>query len=342
MVLERLFPKERMLNSFWFSFLVSGICAIAGIFIARLLFGANSGIASVMFTTILLIPVLKDLFVDQEINEESLKKFKIISLFKENKTIIKTYMGIFIGIFATYYIISFIGVLLRFNVVSILREQLLLDAGLIGMAPGQSNLLVSILNNNWLVLIACFLLSIVAGSGGSLFVIWNASSWAAIFGYRAAASAFVLNTNPIVTASVIEIFTLPHTLIEGLAYVVASIAGIVISAYVVRKSKKKGIFFLSFLAILGCLWFLNFFLSRFIQGLVLTILMMTVFVLLFGLLGKLFQDEKHKLVYKYNHYLLIGALGLFIIGALVESFVLSGATILNDYYSAAYIYATLI
>jgi len=341
LVFEKLFSAEKLQKSFLYAMLVGILSSILGIFIAKMLFGANAGIASVMFTSILLIPLLRDLFKKQEEIEKNETKINLKQVFTDNKTTLKTYCAVFVGVFLTYYLISFIGLILGFNVISILREQLFMDAALIGHASNGSGIFVGILQNNWWVLIASFLLSVVAGSGGALFVVWNISTWAAIFGYRAAAAAYVLNVNPLVSASVIQGITLPHTIIEGLAYVIASLAGVLLSRYVISSKKNVLTFIFSFIGLLLVFFLFAFLLKMALSGLLLTFVLMILFVGLFGLLRFVFKNDKHKLIFEYNYYLLIGALLIFIVGAIIESVLLSNSTILNKYYSAAYIYATL-
>lgn len=341
MVFEKIFSVEKLRKSFWYSAFVGVICSIIGIFIARFLFGANSGLASVMFTSILLIPILKELFKKQEELEFLEKTISLKKIFLDNKQIIKSYSAIFVGIFSAYYLVSYLGVLLGLNVISVLREQLFMDAALIGHANTSSSMFLGILSNNWLVIIACFLLSIAAGSGGALFVVWNISTWAAIFGYRAAAASYVLQVNPIVSASVIQAITLPHTIIEALAYIVASLAGAIISTYVISSKKNLTIFIVSFIGILVLFFGLSYILKGVLSGFMLTLVLMVLFICLIGLLRFVFNNDKHKMIFEYNYYLFIGALLIFIVGALVESYVLSNSNVLDKYYSAAYIYATL-
>jgi len=339
-VLEHLFTSEKVGKNVFMACFAGALTSIVGIMLARLLFGANSGIASVMFTSILLIPLMRNLFSKQEKIEELEKDFSLRKLIVDNKQILVTYIGLFVGVFITYYFVSFVGVLLGINVISILKEQLFMDAGLIG-ASSSIGQFFSILEHNWWVLIASFLLSVAAGSGGGLFVVWNLSTWAAIFGYRAAAASFVLGTNPLISASVIQGLTLPHTIFEGLAYIVASLAGAVISMYVVNSKKKMIIFVLAFIGMIMGFFVLKAVLGMFIGGIILTMSLMLIFFVLVSFLKYTFKNEKHRIVYKYNYYLLLGALALFIIGALVEGILLQSSDLLNKYYSAAYIYATI-
>ena len=66
MVLEHLFSERWLEQKFWSAFILGLGYSLIGILIARMLFGANSGLASVIFTSLLLIPSLRKLFKKEE------------------------------------------------------------------------------------------------------------------------------------------------------------------------------------------------------------------------------------------------------------------------------------
>src|SRR4030042_666311 len=200
MVLEHLFPETFLEKKLGYAFLIAAIYSTVGIIAARLLFGANSGIVSIIFTSLLLLPYLQKLFQKEEREEErermvSLKHLASIKHFFRNNQAIRIYFAIFLGVYLTYMFYSFILPQLGFNTFDILKEQLFVDPSLRGRAFDISTFF-SILANNWWVLLACFLIAILIGDGAIFFVAWNASSWGALFGYRALPAGWYAGVNP--------------------------------------------------------------------------------------------------------------------------------------------------
>ena len=335
MVLEHLFPESWLEKKFGFAFVLGAFYSLVGIFVARLLFGANSGITSVIFTSLLLIPSLRKLFVREEKREEKEKRFSLRELYRDNAHLIKTYVGIFIGVFFMYYLLSYLAMVFGWNIMSIFREQIFLDPAISGRASFMSGMFWSILANNWWVLLACFLLSLISGDGATFFVVWNASAWAVIFAIRGVAAAGTLQVNPLGTALLMLLIALPHILLEGGAYVLAGIADAVISDDVVSRAKELRRFIPVFLILVAVFLLLDKLLQFFLAGAGLSVLRILVVMGLLFVLKFAFDDKKHKEVFIYNYWLFVIALGVFIIGAIVETAVLSNSMTLNHLYDAA-------
>lgn len=338
MVLEHLFPDSWLEKKFGFAFLLGAFYSLVGIFVARLLFGANSGIASVIFTSLLLIPSLRKLFVREERKEEKEKVFSLRNLWRDNAHLIKAYMGIFIGVFVMYYALSYLAMVFDWNIFSIFREQIFLDPAISGRATFMSSTFWSILANNWWVLLACFLLSLISGNGATFFVVWNSSAWAVIFAIRGVAAAGTLQVSPFGTAMLMLLIALPHILLEGAAYVFAGIAGAIISDDVVSKAKELRRFIPLFLLLVAVFLLVDKLIQFFAGGASIIILRILLVLGLMYLLKYAFDDKKHNQVFVYNYWLFVIALAVFIIGALVETFVLSNSVTLSRFYEAATLY----
>jgi len=338
MVLEHLFPDSWLEKKFSLSFFMGAGFSIIGIILARLLFGSNSGLASVIFTSLLIIPSLYKLFKEEEKIELKEKKFSFKELYKDNKNLIHAYLGIFAGVFVAYYMIAFLSAYFGWNTVNIFREQLFLDPAIMGRAAYSFPTFWSILANNWWVLLATFMLSLLSGNGAVFFVVWNASAWAAIFGLRAIAAGAVLGKSPFAIGAIMQLITLPHILLEGGSYILAGIAGAMISRDIVSESKEMGKFMGIFAMILVGFYVMNMFFKIIANGPFLIIIRMLLVLGLVYVLKNAFLDKKHKEVFVYNYWLFIVALGVFILGALVETGVLSWSDTLNLYYSASAAY----
>ncbi|MCF7871508.1 hypothetical protein K9L97_00560 [Candidatus Woesearchaeota archaeon] len=340
-MIERIFSKDNIINSYWTVFGATILLSIIAILLGKAIFGSNPGIASVMFLTILLLPLLNIAFKNQEKLEESKKASNVWETIKSNKSLIIMYSCVFLGVFVAYYLISYLGVLFGWNLIGLFKEQLLMDSGLAGKATSEFGFFMSILQNNWWVLLASFVLSLLAEGGGVLFIVWNSSIWAAIFGYRAAASALVLKVSPLFSALIIQLYTTPHILLEGLAYVLASIAGAVISTNIFVDRKNATKFTIILVVSFGLFWFLSFLFRFFMSGWLYPLSLIVMFIGFMFVIKQSLNEQKYKSVFTHNYYVMLIAIAVFILGAIVESIVLMNSDVVNKYYSAAYIYASL-
>ncbi len=337
MVLEHLFPENWLEKRVGYAFLIAVVYSIIGIIAARLLFGANSGIVSVVFVSILLLPSLRKMFAMEEKKEEKEKKFKLSHLITDNWDLVKTYFAIFFGIFFTYLFFSFVLPQLGIDTLNIFKEQLFLDPGLRGHAY-QVDTLWSILANNWWVMAACFLLGLLTGDGAVFFIAWNASAWGTIFGYRALTAGMFDGTNPWIYLILLFLIVIWHVILEGGAYILAAISGSVISRDIISKASQIRTFVSYFLFGGGIITLLFFMIRRF--GEASSAISVALFLGMLYMLGATFKDKKHKEVFTYNFWLFIIALLIFIIGAVVEVGVLSYSGLLNKIYLASYLFGS--
>jgi hypothetical protein len=235
MVLEQLF-KSRFIERKPVYALVMGIFySLIGFLSAFLIFGANVGLMSVAFTSILLIPTLNKLLQEEENAEIRENKFSLRLLFRDHRDVFEVYLFVFVGIFLTHAILS---VWLSSQVTSLFSPQLAV-AGITGKAMG-SGAFVNILLNNLLVLVVCFILSLVYGAGSVIFLTWNASVWGSIVGYYVM-QVSQTGMTPVDTFIIILLPLLPHMITETLGYLSASIVGGIVSKAVTREklmSKK--------------------------------------------------------------------------------------------------------
>ncbi|MBR9703288.1 hypothetical protein GOV10_04580, partial [Candidatus Woesearchaeota archaeon] len=321
-----------------YAFIIAFVYSAVAILGARLLFAANSGLVSVVFTSLLLIPYLQKLFEKEEMAELREKSgFKVRTFIKDNLPAIKVYAALFLGIYIAFMLYSFFLPIMGFDTGVVFREQLSLESGFRGNAFSIDTFL-NIFLNNWWVLLACFLLALLTGDGAIFFITWNASTWGAIFGYRALAAAFAGGFgNPYMNLLLIFAITLPHVILEGGAYVLAAISGSIISDDVISESGEVPHFLAYLLGVLLAYGLLVFIFATLFPSLLVLRGFLNVFVLfgLLWLLGNAFDDADHKRVYWYNYRLFIIAVLLFLVGAFVETVVLSNSSLLATIYSAA-------
>jgi len=345
MVLEHLFPEDWLEKRVIYAFIIAVIYSILGIAAARLLFGANSGIVSVIFTSLFILPYLQKLFRKEEKEEEkehllSLKSFASIKHFFKHNKAIKVYFAIFLGIYLTYMFFSFILPQLGFNTFDILKEQLFVDPALRGRAI-DTGTFFSILTNNWWVLLACFLIAIIVGDGALFFIAWNASSWGVLFGYRALTAGLNGGVSPWYYLLVLFAITLPHVILEGGAYILAAISGNVISDEIIKNKTevRNFIFYLiggtCLLLMIKVVYSKLFGMSDSVTFIIINIIIITILV---HIILRLFQQPRLQKVFKDNYYLFIIAIIVFIVGALVETWVLNNSVTLNNIYALSMLY----
>lgn len=333
MVFEHLFPAGLLERKEWSAFFLAAIYSTLSIIIARLLFPANSGIVSVAFLSIFLIPYFETILkreADQEAREASSKR-SFLHLLQGNADAIRVYFFLFFGIYLTYMAYAFIAPYFGFDIGVVFREQLSLES-IRGGATFSVSTFTSILFNNWWVLLACFIIALVAGDGAVFFIAWNASTWGTIFGYRAIEAGAHGWGSPFLALIVILLVTLPHLLLEAGAYILAAIAGGVISDEVDKPSEmaKFVIYFLS-----AAMVYVLFVVIMPSFGIVSSI---AVILLAFGILYAMrfvFDDRSDVDVFTFNIHLFALSIGVFALGALIETFVLYNATLLRGVYFAA-------
>ena len=332
MVLENVFLNNAFKKKYVFTLTV--LYSIISILLARFIFGSNSGIVSVMFLSMLLIPTLRIIIKKEKQVEYSEKGFSFSHLIKNNRNLFEIYFLIFLGIFFTYLSFTFLLPMLGFNVINIFREQLFLDISLRGHAF-DSSLFWSILSNNWIVLVVCFLLGLITNDGAIFFVAWNASAWGAIFGFRALNAGIASGSDPWTVILILLSIVIWHTLIEGSAYILAAISGSTISNNVISRTKQISRF-LYYFVVVGLITFLltiilqtRFILFNFVISL-------SLFLTWLYFMKTIFKDKQQELIFQYNYWLFVIAIALLIIGVLLEVFVLSSSGVLNRIYDFSF------
>ncbi len=236
MVLEQLF-KLKWIERKEHSFFLGLIYSFLGILSAYLIIPSYAGIMSIAFTSILLIPSLNQLLKEEENVEIREKKLSLRLLFKDHKDIIKVYFFMFLGIFTAYFLLALI--LGKTFSMTIFEGQLTMT-GIIGAAT-KGGFFQSIVLNNLIVFVVCFLLSFFYGAGSMLFLTINASAWGVYFGYVLKDTLMFATGNKITAFFAFILPILPHTITEALSYISAAIVGGVVSKAVLREklfSKK--------------------------------------------------------------------------------------------------------
>jgi len=263
MVLEHIFPEDWLERKFGYAFILGAGYSIIGILMSKILFPADPALVAVAFTSLLMLPELYKIFSIEERVEEKEKTFSLRELFKDNKDFIKLYLSLILGVFIVYSIAAII--LPSFQVNQLFREQLeMRGAGGNAMfnwfSSFNTGLFTHILLNNWWVMLACFIISLLTGDGAVFLIIWNASMWGTIFGVTARDAALFAHTNPFWYLIIVLLIVLPHAFLEIMAYMLAAISGGVISKDVLlekfESARFNRVFMYNFMLFLVAIAFL--------------------------------------------------------------------------------------
>jgi hypothetical protein len=246
MVLEHLFPEDWLERKGRYAFYLGVIYSIVAILIARILFASDPALPAVAITSLLLLPELYKIFSIEERRESMEKKITFKALWRDDMDIIRIYVFLFLGILLVYSV----GTILmpQFQVNELFREQLEIRFGqgfagnaILGQFDG--GLFLSILSNNFLVLLACFMMALLTGDGAIFFITWNASVWGTIFGVTAKNAAIFTDSNPFLLFGLVMLIVFPHMMIEAISYFLAAISGSVISKDVLLEKFASHRFF---------------------------------------------------------------------------------------------------
>ena len=240
------------------SFAVGVYCAIIGIIVAWMLFPSSTGIVSVFFTSLALLPFLKRLLPLESVFQNKkreikfnnplryLKKFlNFHKLTLEYKNIFTIYVALFLGIFIVFtlfqmslpepYAQNFFTE--QTNILHGSADAVFGSADRPFMSASISlNTFFAIIANNIVVLMVSFVIAIVYRAG--IFIIaWNASVWGVIFGSVISESSQLLGQNMWLLFFFSIIIIIPHMVAEAFAYICGVISGS--SVYITMWSSLK-------------------------------------------------------------------------------------------------------
>ncbi len=247
MVLEHIFPEDWLERKGRYAFILGVVYSAIGILLAKILFPGDPALVGVAFTSLLLLPELYKIFSIEERQERIEQKVTMSALWRDDRDIIRIYLYLFVGILLVYSVATILMPQMQTN--TLFREQLEIrfGQGFAGNATLQDffspQLFFDLLQNNFLVLIACFIMALLTGDGAILLITWNASVWGAIFGITAKNAGMFSGKSSIFLFAGIMIIVFCHMIIEALSYFLAAISGSVISKDVLLEEFASDRFF---------------------------------------------------------------------------------------------------
>lgn len=242
MVLEHIFPEDWLERKGRYAFLLGVVYSVIGILVAKILFPGDPALVAVAFTSLFLLPELYKIFSIEERRESMEQNVNFKGLWRDDIDIIKIYIFLFLGILLVYSVGTIILPQMQAN--DLFREQLEIrfGQGFSGHAF-TSGLFWELLSNNFLVLIACFILALLSGDGAIFLITWNASVWGTIFGLTAKCAASLTGQHPFLYFGIIFLVIFPHMILEAISYFLAAISGSVISKDVLLENFASSRFF---------------------------------------------------------------------------------------------------
>ncbi len=261
MVLEHIFPEDWLEKKGRYAFLLGIIYSVVGVLLASILFPSDPALVAVAFTSMLLLPELYKIFSIEERKESLEKQIDLRSLWRDDIEVVRIYIFLFLGIMLVYSIGTILMPSLQTN--ELFREQLeirfddSLPVGEVTAGAGtlessifasniqnwNSDLFFGLLSNNFMVLLACFIMALLTGDGAIFLITWNASVWGTIFGITAKGAATFTGQSTVYVFGLIMLIVFPHMMIEALSYFLAAISGSVISKDVLLEKFASDRFF---------------------------------------------------------------------------------------------------
>lgn len=253
MVLESLSglekPERHPIRLFLTAFIIAG----AAIFLTYNTFPDNSSVLAIAFIAVAFMPIMHSLFIreeQQEVDEKDVPFAFIATHFD----VIKMYSIVFIGLVFAY---SFMAVALPEThegcegiecqlpeKEKVFAEQQKVYYGITGKVIGEKQCFNDetknfgacfelIFANNFMVMVLAIIFSFIWGAGAIFLLGWNASVIGMFIGLE-------VQSKSIEFGLLRAVGYLPHGIPEILAYLIAAIAGGIISAAISKQKFQKG------------------------------------------------------------------------------------------------------
>ncbi len=224
MVLEQLIDRKKVIQHIPFVFILSTVYVFVA-YAVQTLFFPNQSIAIVLLLTILLVPSLHHLILI----EEKIERTGASHFWKKHRTIIKCYIGAFLGILAGFLFLGFVNAdTLAYQITQLEQSHLKPTAieNFTKLYVPDIQTATALFSHNVKYLLIGFVLSIFYGAGAAFLVIYNASFFA----------AFVIELfSRWTTATQMAGMSLLHLLPESAGYILTAIAGATFSRAIIHE-----------------------------------------------------------------------------------------------------------
>lgn len=232
MVIESFLGPVEAESKPWKLIFLGFLYSSISIFLAQLVFADQASLVMVFFTTMACIPLMHSTMRLEEKKDFLFdKEWKLLN---EHRKAIMFFLLLFIGFtlgFTLWYVI--LPESLSENLFNIQTRTILsINNKISGNFEPSTRFFFEILFNNFKVMIFCILFSFIYGSGSIFIIVWNASVISAAIGNLIKASMATLALHQSVSYGFMRYFI--HGLPEVTGYLVAGLAGGIISVAVIR------------------------------------------------------------------------------------------------------------
>lgn len=225
MVLEQLLDKSLVTKHAPFSFILTFVYTLIAYGVQQAFFPGQS-LAIALLLTILLVPSLHHLIIV----EEKLERKGSSRFWKRHRTIIKSYLGAFLGLLAGFLLLGFVNATTLDYQTEQLENSHLKPELIENFAAYQPDLrsTIALFSHNLSYLVIGFLLSIFYGAGAIFLITYNASLFA----------AFIVEIMGRWGVPRLAWTSLVHLLPESTAFILTAIAGATLSRAIIHEKLR--------------------------------------------------------------------------------------------------------
>ncbi|MBU0953570.1 MAG: stage II sporulation protein M [Nanoarchaeota archaeon] len=228
MVLERMIAATQLKNQPDVAMFIGFIFVLVGFITSFLIFVTGMSVAMIGLSSMLMVPYAMKIL--------NLEKSRYRSVFSKENGAVKFYSFLFFGMAFAYTILF--GVLNPKTLQIAFKSQLdIIGAPLASSVAGAFatnwSLFYQIISNNLTIIVVLILLSFVYGTGSIFVLNYNASIAGIVYG--SILNAFIWGGIPLFAYPWLY---LPHTILEILAYLLAAVAGSILSKPLTKRYKS--------------------------------------------------------------------------------------------------------
>ncbi len=233
MVIESFVSPVEAEKQPWKLLFLGLLYALVGVFLAQMVFAEQASLVMVFFTTMACIPLMHSTMRLEEKKDTLLiSEWRILN---EHRKAIVFFLFLFFGLCLGY---TLLYVLLpesfSSNIFAIQSKTIYsINSRISGSFEPNARFFFEILFNNFKVMIFCILFSFIYGSGSIFIIVWNATVISTAIGNLIRSSLVSQGIHQAVSYGFMRYFT--HGIPEVTAYLVAGLAGGIISVAVIRN-----------------------------------------------------------------------------------------------------------
>ena len=250
MVLESFINPSDARKSSWSLFFLGLIYSSVGILLALIVFPEQASTYSIFLATLAAAPLFVSLLKDEEaLNIQLIEEKR--NIFGNNLNIVSAFFFLFLGFTVSFSL--WFSFLPEWALNDVFSEQINNISSIRSIITGnflENTFFWTILQNNLRVLFFCLLFSFLYGAGAVLILCWNASILGSAVGIFIREKIAEITGADYLSSITVYLSNLPYGLgqymfhgsFEIVAYFLASIAGGIVSASIVRKRYKSSNF----------------------------------------------------------------------------------------------------